>query len=257
MLFRAGARCNVAQVPVFRLDILYMRVQRSNNKRRRIVQRRRLLVVLVFKRIQHIWEVFEQFGDHLFLFFGCRPFAGQHFHTFARSDVFHIAACAFSPKKAGFLDQPRHALQPFLLPQHLWKRDLSIRPQYLLIAFSAHLLVRLRVNIRVRSKNVIADVLLNRLLEKQFTDTIPEHTEDGFERFSKDFRQEVACIFTLQIAAIELNCFVNEVILRRAAVQLVVVLHLAPRRVIQPNGMAAFFLCFYGVHPLQKQKAPK
>ena len=104
---------------------------------------------------------------------------------------------------------------------------------------------------------MIADILLDSLLEKQLADAITEHTEDGFERFSKDFRQEVACIFTLQIAAIELNCFVNEVILCRAAVQLVVVLHLAPRRVIQPDGMTAFFLCFYGVHPLQKQKAPK
>ena len=104
---------------------------------------------------------------------------------------------------------------------------------------------------------MIADVLLDRLLEKQLADAVPEHTEDGFERFAKDLGQEVSGIIALQIAAIELNCFVNEVILRRAAVQLVVVLHLAPRRVIQPNGMAAFFLCFYGVHPLQKQKAPK
>ncbi len=104
---------------------------------------------------------------------------------------------------------------------------------------------------------MIADVLLDSLLQKQFADAVPEHTEDGFERFSKDFWQKVPGIFALQIAAIELNCFVNEVILRRATVQLVVVLHLAPRRVIQPDGMTAFFLCFYGVHPLQKQKAPK
>ena len=104
---------------------------------------------------------------------------------------------------------------------------------------------------------MVADVLLDGLLQKQLANAIPKHTEDGFERFSKDFRQKVSGILTLQIAAIELNCFVNEVILRRAAVQLVVVLHLAPCRVIQPNGMAAFFLCFYGVHPLQKQKAPK
>ena len=99
---------------------------------------------------------------------------------------------------------------------------------------------------------MIADVLLDRLLEKQLADAVPEHTEDGFERFAKDLGQEVSGIIALQIAAIELNCFVNEVILRRATVQLVVVLHLAPRRVIQPNGMAAFFLCFYGVHSLQK-----
>ena len=99
---------------------------------------------------------------------------------------------------------------------------------------------------------MIADVLLNSLLQKQFADSIPEHTEDGFERFSKDFRQEVSGVLALQIAAVKENGFINEVILRRTAVQLVVVLHLAPRRVIQPNGMAAFFLCFYGVHPLQK-----
>ena len=99
---------------------------------------------------------------------------------------------------------------------------------------------------------MIANILLDRLLEQQLADAIPEHTEDGFERFSKDFRQEVACIFTLQIAAIELNCFVNEVILRCAAVQLVVVLHLAPCCIVQPDGMTAFFLCFYGVHLLQK-----
>ena len=95
---------------------------------------------------------------------------------------------------------------------------------------------------------MIADVLLDSLLQKQLADTIPEHTEDCLQRFTKDLRQEVSGVLTLQIAAIELNCFVNEVILRRASVQLVVVLHLAPCRIVQPNGMAAFFLCFYGVH---------
>ena len=139
-----------------------------------------------------------------------------------------------------------------MLPKHLRKRDLTVRPQYLLIAFSAHLLVRLRVNIRIRSKDMVADVLLDRLLEKQLADAVPEHTEDGFERFTKDLRQEVSGILALQITAVKENGFVNEVILRRTAIQLVVVLHLAPRRVIQPNGMAAFFLCFYGVHSLQK-----
>ena len=104
---------------------------------------------------------------------------------------------------------------------------------------------------------MIAYILLDGLLQKQLANAVTEHTENGFERFSKDFRQKVSGIFALQIAAIELNCFVNEVILRRAAVQLVVVLHLAPRRVIQPNGMAAFFLCFYGVHPLRNEKRQK
>ena len=139
-----------------------------------------------------------------------------------------------------------------MLPKHLWERDLAVRPQHLLIAFAAHLLVCLRIDIRVRSKDMIADVLLDCLLEKQLADAVPEHTEDGFERFSKDLRQEVSGVLALQIAAVKENGFINEVILRRTAVQLVVVLHLAPRRVIQPNGMAAFFLCFYGVHPLQK-----
>lgn len=99
---------------------------------------------------------------------------------------------------------------------------------------------------------MIADVLLDCLLEKQLADAVPEHTEDGFERFAKDLRQEVSGVFTLQIATVELNCFVNEVILRCAAVQLVVVLHLAPCCIVQPDGMTAFFLRFYGVHPLQK-----
>ena len=99
---------------------------------------------------------------------------------------------------------------------------------------------------------MIAYILLNSLLQKQFADSISEHTEDGFERFSKDLRQEVPGILALQIATVELNCFVNEVILRCAAVQLVVVLHLAPCCIVQPDGMTAFFLCFYGVHLLQK-----
>ena len=99
---------------------------------------------------------------------------------------------------------------------------------------------------------MIADVLLDSLLEKQLADAVSEHTEDGFERFTKDLWQKVSGILALQIAAVKENGFINEVILRRTAVQLVVVLHLAPRRVIQPNGMTAFFLRFYGVHPLQK-----
>ncbi len=144
-----------------------------------------------------------------------------------------------------------------MLPKHLWERDLAVRPQHLLITFAAHLLVRLRVDICVRSKDMIADILLDGLLEKQLANTVPEHTEDGFERFTKDLWQKVSGILALQITAVKENGFVNEVILRRTAVQLVVVLHLAPRRVIQPNRMSAFFLCFYCVHPLQKQKAPK
>ena len=97
---------------------------------------------------------------------------------------------------------------------------------------------------------MIADVLLDSLLEKQLANAVTEHTEDRFQRFAEDLRQEVSGVLTLQIAAVKENGFVNKIVLRRTSVQLVVVLHLAPRRVIQPNGMTAFFLCFYGVHPL-------
>ena len=50
---------------------------------------------------------------------------------------------------------------------------------------------------------MITDILLNSLLEKQFADAVTEHTEDGFERFTKDLRQEVSGIFALQIAAVK------------------------------------------------------
>ena len=136
-----------------------------------------------------------------------------------------------------------------MLPKHLWERDLAVRPQHLLIAFSAHLLVRLRVDICVRSKDMIADILLNGLLQKQLANAVPKHTEDGFERFTKDLWQKVSGILALQITAVEQNCSVNEVILRRAAVQLVMVLHLAPCCVIQPDGMPAFLICFDRDHP--------
>ena len=81
-----------------------------------------------------------------------------------------------------------------MLPKHLRERDLAVRPQHLLIAFPAHLLVGLRVDIRVRSKDMIADVLFDGLLEKQLADAVTEHTEDGFERFTEDFRQEVSSV---------------------------------------------------------------
>ena len=50
---------------------------------------------------------------------------------------------------------------------------------------------------------MITDVLLDSLLQKQLADAVPEHTEDGFERFSEDLRQEVSGIFALQIAAVK------------------------------------------------------
>ena len=90
-----------------------------------------------------------------------------------------------------------------MLPQNLWERDLTVCPKHLLITSAAHLLVGLRIDVRVRSKDVIADVLLNSLLQKQLADAVTKHTEDGLDRFSEDFRQEVSGIFALQIAAVK------------------------------------------------------
>ena len=88
-------------------------------------------------------------SNHLCLLFGRWTCTGQDFNALARGDILHVAACAFTADEAGFLNQPRHLLQSTLLPKHLWERDLAVRPQHLLIAFSAHLLVRLRVDIRI------------------------------------------------------------------------------------------------------------
>ena len=60
---------------------------------------------------------------------------------------------------------------------------------------------------------MIADVLLDSLLQKQLADTIPEHTEDCLQRFTKDLRQEVSGILALQIAAVEQNRFFDELAL--------------------------------------------
>ena len=107
---------------------------------------------------------------------------------FKYSFILHVSACAFTADEAGFLNQPRHLLPSTMLPKHLRKRDLTVRPQHLLIAFPTHLLICLRIDIRVRSKDMIADVLLDSLLQKQLADTIPEHTEDCLQRFTEDFR---------------------------------------------------------------------
>ena len=93
--------------------------------------------------------------------------------------------------------------EPFLLTEHLRERDLTVRSQHLLITHAAHFLVRFCVNIRIRCNDMIANILLNSLLQKQFADSISEHTEDGFERFSEDLRQKVSGIFALQIAAVK------------------------------------------------------
>ena len=87
--------------------------------------------------------------------------------------------------------------EPFLLAQNLRERDLTVCPQHLLIAHAAHFLVCCRINICVRCKDMITDILLNSLLEKQFADAVTEHTEDGFERFTEDLRQEVSGVFAL------------------------------------------------------------
>ena len=65
---------------------------------------------------------------------------------------------------------------------------------------------------------MIADVLLDSLLQKQLADTIPEHTEDCLQRFTKDLRQEVSGILALQIAAVELNCLFHKLALAAASI---------------------------------------
>ena len=75
---------------------------------------------------------------------------------------------------------------------------------------------------------MIADVLLNSLLQKQLADAVTKHTENGFERFSEDLWQEVSGIFALQIAAVKQNCFCYEFVLRAASVAFVVFLHPLP-----------------------------
>ena len=87
--------------------------------------------------------------------------------------------------------------EPILLTQNLRERDLTVRSQHLLIAHAAHFLVCCRINIRIRCNDMIANILLDRLLEQQLADAVPEHTEDGFERFSEDFRQKVSSVLAL------------------------------------------------------------
>ena len=66
------------------------------------------------------------------------------------------------------------------------------------------------------------------LFEKQLADAVTKHTEDGFERFSEDLRQEVSGIFALQITAVKHDCFCNEFVLRAASIAFVVFLHPLP-----------------------------
>ena len=92
---------------------------------------------------------------------------------------------------------------------------------------------------------MIADVLLDSLFQKQFADAVTKHTEDSFQRFSEDFRQEVSGIFALQIAAVKQNCFCNEFVLRAASVAFVVFLNPLPYGIFHPNCMTASFFCFH------------
>ncbi len=44
---------------------------------------------------------------------------------------------------------------------------------------------------------MIADVLLDSLFQKQLADAVTEHTENCFERFTKDLRQKVSSVLAL------------------------------------------------------------
>ena len=44
---------------------------------------------------------------------------------------------------------------------------------------------------------MIANILLDRLLQKQLADAVTEHTENGFQRFTKDLRQKVSSVLAL------------------------------------------------------------
>ena len=101
----------------------------------------------------------------------------QDFYTVARGDVFHVTAGSFFAEKATFLNQFCHPLQRLFLLQYVHKRDFSVRALDLIHAERVHFHVPRRVNVCVRSKNVIVDVLLDRQLEKLPADTLREHTE--------------------------------------------------------------------------------
>ena len=92
---------------------------------------------------------------------------------------------------------------------------------------------------------MIAYILLNSLLQKQFADSISEHTEDGFERFSKDLRQEVSGVFALQITAVKHDCFCNKFVLRAVSVTFAVFLYLLQNRILHPNCVTTSLFCFH------------
>ena len=93
---------------------------------------------------------------------------------------------------------------------------------------------------------MIANILFHRLLEKQLANAVTEHTKDGFQRFTEDFRQEVSSVFALQIAAVKHDCFCNELVLRATYVTFVVFLHPLPNRILHPNCVSASSFCFHG-----------
>ena len=134
--------------------------------------------------------------------------------------------------------------EPFRLPQHLWKGNLSIRPQHLLIAHAAHLLIRRGINIRITGENVVHHIVFHGLLEQQPADAVAEHTKDRFKRLAEDLRQKITCVFALQIAAVEQNCLFNELVLRAASISFVVFLHPLPDGIVHPDRVPASFFCF-------------
>ena len=65
---------------------------------------------------------------------------------------------------------------------------------------------------------VVHHIVLHGLLEQQPPDAITEHTEDSFQRFAEDLRQEVSGVFALQITAVELNRLFHELALATASI---------------------------------------
>lgn len=86
----------------------------------------------------------------------------QDFYTVARGDVFHITAGSFFAEKATFLNQLCHPLQRLFLLQYVHKRDFSVCTPDLIHTECMHFHITRRINIRIRSENVIVDILLDR-----------------------------------------------------------------------------------------------
>ena len=61
-----------------------------------------------------------------------------------------------------------------------------------LIAHASHLLICRGIDICIAGENVVHHIVFHGLLEQQPPDAITEHTEDSFQRFAEDLRQEVS-----------------------------------------------------------------